>query len=94
MKFFWGPEVVFGGIDENILYNSLEIGLQQEYRNSSESLAKKDAAWKKITLEFRAKYPGDVEEKALKGLSKRIKEKAKKDMDQQRLELSGEITKL
>ena len=70
-------------------YNSIE-----DSGYSSESLAKKDAAWKKITLEFRAKYPGDVEETALKRLPKRIKEKAKKDMDQQRLELSGEITKL
>ena len=43
---------------------------------------------KKIILEFRAKYPGDVEEKALKGLWKRIKEKAKKDVDQQRLEMA------
>ena len=42
----------------------------------------------KITSEFRAKYPGEVEEKTLKGLWKRIKEKAKKDVDQQRLEMN------
>ena len=75
MKFFCGPKVVFGGIDENILKAYISIEIHQGY--SSESLAKKDAAWKKITLLFRAKYPGDVEEKALKGLWKRIKEKAK-----------------
>ena len=66
-----------GGIPVGEKYNSTK-----DSGYSSESLAKKDAALKKIILEFRAKYPGDVEEKALKGLWKRIKEKTKKDVDQ------------
>lgn len=35
---------------------------------------------------FNAKYPGDMDVKTLKGLWKRVKEKAKKDLDQERRE--------
>ena len=55
---------------------------------SSNCLAKKDEAWKKITAEFKAKYPADIDEKVLKGLWKRIKEKAKKYIDRQRRDMS------
>ena len=35
---------------------------------------------------FNAKYPGDMDVKTLKGLWKRVKEKAKKDLDQEKRE--------
>ncbi len=49
-----------------------------------EILEKKGDTWRDILATFNSKYPGDVDIKTLKGLWKRVKEKAKKDLDEER----------